>query len=87
VPWLALSLNPFFDVASETVIDGGCRTSGSQVGNNIRDHPAHRSGRPDYGHGPMILFHNHLEALLNFGKDGVEIERQFGFGDADRAHA
>jgi hypothetical protein len=40
VPWLAVRLDPFFDVEREVVVDDGCRASRLQIGYDLRDHPA-----------------------------------------------
>jgi hypothetical protein len=34
----------------------------------------------------MVLFHDHLDALLDLGQHGVEITREFGFADSNHPH-
>ena len=34
----------------------------------------------------MVLLHDHLNAFLDLGQDGVDIAGKFGFRDADRRH-
>ena len=86
MPWLAVRLDPFFDVEGEIVVNDGCRTSRLQIGYDLRDHPARRLRGLDDRHRTMVLFHDHLDALLDLGQHGVEITREFGFADSNRTH-
>ena len=86
MPWLAMRLDPFFDVAGEVVVNDGCRASRLQIRCDLRDHPARGLGGLDDRHGTMVLFHDHLDALLDLGQHGVEITREFGFADSNHPH-
>lgn len=86
MPWLAVRLDPFCDVAGEVVVDDGCRASRLQIGYDLRDHPARGLRGLDDRYGTMVLFHDHLDALLDLGQHGVEVAREFGFTDSDDPH-
>jgi hypothetical protein len=34
----------------------------------------------------MVLFYDHLDALLDLGQHGVKVAREFGFTDSDDPH-
>ena len=86
MPWLAMRLDPFFDVEGEVVVDDGCRASRLQIGYDLRDHPARGLRGLDDRHRTMVLFHDHLDALLDLSQHSVEITREFGFADSDHPH-
>ena len=84
MPWLAVRL--FFDVEGEVVVDDGCRASRLQIGYDLRDHPARGLRGLDDRHRTMVLFYDHLDALLDLGQHGVKVAREFGFTDSDDPH-
>jgi hypothetical protein len=86
MPWLALGVDAFLNVAGEVVIHDGIRASGPEIGDDFGDHPPAWLRRPEDGDRPVILFDHDFEAMLHFRERRVQVAGDFCFAHMDRWH-
>jgi hypothetical protein len=79
MPWLALGVDAFLNVAGEVVIHDGIRASGPEIGDDFGDHPPAWLRRPEDGDRPVILFDHDFEAMLHFRERRVQVAGDFCF--------
>jgi len=67
----------------ETLSEVGIERNGGvalpRLPEDLRDRPPAAMRRTDYGHGTMILLHDHLDAFLDPGQHGMDVAGEFGF--------
>src|SRR5271157_553088 len=86
VPWLAVESDPLFHISSKVLVDDRVRAAGFHGCDHLGDlAPANRR-RLDHSYGPVILLHDDLDALPDFGQHGMHVAREFGFCNPDRRH-